>query len=325
MFGNRTTGKLAVTVSATALVGILVLNSGAIAARFTETPAASSMLIAETVPQNSIDVIIPKTPKIAPLVLASLSPPVDFPEQASLKSDALTEPNLSAFGLDCDLMLNATPTLAGMVQLSVHAPCKPEQFFSVQQGDMVFTDMTSPLGLFDAMVPALTEEVSFEVTFEDGEQLFAQATVPAAHQFDHVVLQWRGDAGLQIHALEFGADYGDQGHVSADRPRTPSVAVKAAGGFLSELGARDLMFTKRAEVYSFPTGLMGRSGLVRLSVEAEVTLANCEKLVDATTLQVSHGIVAPKVDISLSMPDCSAVGDFLVLKNLLRDLKIAQN
>lgn len=325
MFGNQKVKTLALTALGAALIGVLALNGGAIAARFSETPepqtARLSALPAVPAPTDSLGLALPAAPATAPAALVNLPMPRALPDHAPVEVKTRA---LSAFGLECGATLNLEPAAAGMVALAVEAPCKPEQFFQIRQGDMLFSDMTSALGHFETHVPALQSDVMIEVLFEDGDSLRAAVAVPEADQFDRVLLQWEGEAGLQIHALEFGADYGDKGHVSAASPRDPSVAMRAMGGFLSELGARDLQHTQRAEVYSFPSGRMGRSGLVRLSVEAEVTESNCATTVAAKTMQITAGAATSPVDISLTMPECEAVGDFLVLKNLLRDLKIAQ-
>ena len=64
---------------------------------------------------------------------------------------------------------------------------------------------------------------------------------------------------------------------------------------------------------------------MRVSVEAEVTKANCGREIAAETLQPGADGTMQAVEITLAVPDCSAVGEFLVLKNVLRDLKIASN
>jgi len=80
-----------------------------------------------------------------------------------------------------------------------------------------------------------------------------------------------------------------------------------------------------AEVYTFPTGTAAKAGDISLSVEAEVSSSNCGREVNAQALQVSTGQRMKVQEVTLFMPDCEAVGDFLVLKNLLNDLKIASN
>jgi hypothetical protein len=122
-----------------------------------------------------------------------------------------------------------------------------------------------------------------------------------------------------------GADYGESGHVWAEAPQSVAKALQARGGYITELGNIDHPAARHAEIYSFPTGQIHKSGVVRLSVEAEVTANTCDKEIMAQALQSGVDGGVSIVDLTLSMPACDAIGDFLVLNNLLRDLKIAQN
>jgi hypothetical protein len=78
-----------------------------------------------------------------------------------------------------------------------------------------------------------------------------------------------------------------------------------------------------AEVYSFPRAASSRNGQVTLSVETEVTAENCGRDVSAQSLELRNGDTLRTRDMVLSVPNCSAIGDFLVLNNLVEDLKIA--
>ena len=80
-----------------------------------------------------------------------------------------------------------------------------------------------------------------------------------------------------------------------------------------------------AEIYSIPKALRLQQGAVALSVEAEVTEGNCASEIEAQTLQVSAGSEIKTQNLALAVPDCDAVGNFLVLNNLLQDLIIATN
>jgi hypothetical protein len=76
-------------------------------------------------------------------------------------------------------------------------------------------------------------------------------------------------------------------------------------------------------VYSFPTGTAKRGGEIALTVEAEVTEANCNTSVAAQTLEIRDAAGLRVRDLTLEMPQCDTTGDFLVLKNLVEDLTIA--
>ena len=90
---------------------------------------------------------------------------------------------------------------------------------------------------------------------------------------------------------------------------------------VADAGADALM----AEVYTFPTLTSDSAGRIGLSVEAEVTAANCGRQIAAQTLQLKPGETLRSRDVTLDMPACDANGDFLVLKNLFEDLKVAAN
>ena len=80
-----------------------------------------------------------------------------------------------------------------------------------------------------------------------------------------------------------------------------------------------------AEVYSFPVAKTAQEGDVALSVEAEVSEANCGLEIEAQALELRGDDPVKTQNLTLAVPDCDAVGNFLVLNNLLQDLKVAQN
>lgn len=230
----------------------------------------------------------------------------------------------SKFGLPCEVSLVAQANSAAMVDLDLSATCREQEAVTVRHGELLITETTSNIGRLHLSVPALHENAEFEVTFEDGKKIRASALVPDLSDYDRVAVQWSGDPALGIHALEFGAAYGGSGHVSIAAPRNAEYSEQARGGFLTSLGGSDGQRANRAMVYSFPSGLMSTGGVVRLSVEAEVTAYNCDNQIEAQALETGPDGVSV-VDLTLSMPACDAVGELLVLKNLLRDLKVAQN
>jgi hypothetical protein len=185
-----------------------------------------------------------------------------------------------------------------------------------------FTGQTDSLGTLVVRVPALADPAVFEVAFPDGTREETEVIVPDLAEVSRVALQWTGTLGLSLHAFEFGAGYGDAGHIWTDAPRSPEAAVLGRGGFLTRLGVEGAN-AKMAEVYSYPTGATLSEGVVRLAIEAEVTEANCGLDIRGASLQPGPVGGMDAVSLTLAMPDCDAVGEFLVLKNVLRDLRIA--
>ncbi len=238
-------------------------------------------------------------------------------------TDMPAEEAAPAFG--CDPALTAEASAGAMVALTLDVPCMPNERFTLHHNGMMITEVTGEDGTIEMMVPALSAQAVFIVAFPNGEGAVANATVESLEYYDRVAVQWEGDSGLQVHAMEYGATYGEAGHVWAEAPHDLSQAVGGRGGFLTRLGAGDLPHAYQAEIYTFPSSLAARDGDVQLQVEAQVTRDNCERDVEAQSIQLQRDGGLKVQTLTLAMPECNVVGDFLLLKNLLNDLKIAQN
>ena len=259
----------------------------------------------------------PASPEAKPveLELAALgnAPVADLPQE---------ETDLE---LTCEMEMTALSDPAAVVTLDLDAPCMANERFTLHHNGMMITGVTDEAGTWQADIPALSEQALFIVAFANGEGTIANADVAALSQYDRYVVQWKGYSGMQIHALEYGADYGQAGHVWHDTSRGSDVALRGEGGFLMRLGETGMDDALRAEVYSFPSGNAQRDGDVKISLETEITQANCGRDVEAQALiKTADGMIGAR-DLNLAVPDCNAVGDFLVLKNLYEDLRIARN
>jgi hypothetical protein len=190
---------------------------------------------------------------------------------------------------------------------------------------MMFTHATDQGGRAAMLVPALTQSAVFIAGFANGEGAVAKTEVTDLGAYQRVVVQWQGDSGMSLHALEFGAEFGSAGHVRPDARRDVAAAATGEKGFMSLLGDADQPDAFMAQVYTFPSVPASRDGTVTLMVEAEVTPANCARDIEAQSLQTRAGGALKVQDVTLMMPECDAVGDFLVLKNLLNDFTIASN
>lgn len=225
----------------------------------------------------------------------------------------------------CEFNLSATPDAAALVTLDLQAPCMVNERFTLHHNGLMFTGVTDDAGKSQMTVPALAQNAVFIVAFANGEGAVANAEVSSVEYYDRYIVQWQGQSGLQVHALEYGADYGEAGHVWADAARDMGTAARGKGGFITRLGPSDAEGARMAEVYTFPTLTAQQDGEIDLSLEAEVTRANCGRDIEAQSLRVS-GTKAPVAsDLVLAMPECDAVGDYLVLKNMFNNLKIARN
>ncbi|WP_372886469.1 hypothetical protein [Shimia sp.] len=265
------------------------------------------------------------------------SPPEDMPPRADLPDEPvvlLVSRDLPVGALpreettpqlECDSALIADASAAAMVRLSLSAPCQAGERVTFHHGGLKFTEIVGGNGRLDLVIPALGEQAVFVVTFANGEGVATRTEISSLSLYDRVAVQTTGDSGVQLHALEFDADYGSAGHVWRDQPRDVTAVAHGSGGFLTRLGNPDAPEAAMAEVYTFPSRSSAGAGLVRISLEAEIGRNNCARDVSATTFELRQDGGLRVREVSLSVPDCDAAGEFLVLKNLMEDLTIAAN
>ncbi|GAA6209762.1 hypothetical protein NBRC116601_30550 [Cognatishimia sp. WU-CL00825] len=226
--------------------------------------------------------------------------------------------------LGCATALSSEIAAVAMANLTVTAPCLPEARIVISHSGLRFTEVLNAEGTLEISVPVLAEAAEFSVTFPDGSSEQSTLSVPSLRFYDRVALQWTGESGLQIHAREFGADYGASGHVWFNSENDLMDVISGKQGFMLRLGDGRNEISQMAEIYTFPRANATRSGEVILSVEAEVNGSNCGRSIRAQSFQVIAAQPSVTRSLEMSIPECSATGDFLVLKNLLQDLTIAQ-
>ncbi len=262
------------------------------------------------------DVVIPQGD--AEVIKASTPPVLETPTVPEAATQAKPEAN-------CEMVAAARPVAAAMVKLTMEAACFPNERVTIHHNGMIFTQTTSDAGKIDLTVPALAENAVYIMAFGNGDGAVAQTFVEELKDFDRVVLQWKGTTGFQIHAREYGANYGDTGHVWEGAPGEMANAVVGQGGYITRMGDASAPDALMAEIYTFPAAASDREGAVALSVETEVTDINCGLEIEAQTLEILDGGEMQTRNLTLAVPECDAAGSFLVLNNLIQDLKVAGN
>ena len=275
-------------------------------------------------PQLPQDPALAQPVAIEKITLTSAKPQISAPEGA-----VQAVPAVPVAGCALEAKGKALP--GALVQLQVSAPCRPGERITLHHQGMMVTETLDEDGALDLVVPALASTATFIVVPSSSSSSapavalasagrVVQLTVPDMASVDRVVLQWRGNSGFEIHAREFGAQYGEAGHVwhGADPAQ--------GAGLLLQLGDPAQLVPHLAEIYSFSRDAdhagAKAAGDIEISIETEITEINCGREIAAQSLRMSDGRVQSR-DLTLTVPDCSATGDFLVLNNLVENLKIA--
>lgn len=301
-------------------IGFVMQYGDAVASRFQPTTEPKITLPEMVMPQEASMVSSLPTPEIV-----IVDPDEAVIELAALDDVAVPEfeaPSVAAEPV-CDVAMSADTLPMAMVAVSLVAPCQPNAAVTIHHQGMMFSQLTDLEGRVDIIVPALSEDAFFISAFAGGDGAVASTQVPDLVNYDRAALQWQGVNAVQLHALEFGADYGTEGHVwSASAPELDFVSPPEAG-FLTVLGDTRVDNALMAEVYTFPTGQFNQDGTVALSVEAEITAENCGRDIAAQSIQLNPFQEPTAIDLTMTMPECDAIGEFLVLKNMFKDLTLA--
>lgn len=315
----RIAALLVVVLAAGNLLQTLAAKKAAANVAAAEQIAEPKAIVALSAGADDLARSIPAVPA-APLTAMVAVPAVGASVAETTESSATVVPTPAELAATkCLLTFDLMAEPSAMIGLTLIAPCHENERVVVKHAGLVVSARTTASGSLFTSIPAMDAGGAVEVLFSDGETASAAIKMPEIAAMRRFAVQWQADDAFQIHAFENGASYSQPGHVSAADPHRPAAGIPAKGGFLVQLGDPSSTLPLVAEVYSFPVDPSARVDVV---VEAEVTAETCGRELLGETL-TSIGGKVKVTDLTLAMPDCDGVGDFLVLKNLVPDMKIA--
>lgn len=250
-------------------------------------------------------------PALPPAAVVDLAPPA---------LPATPPPEVAAAD-PCATTLDLANGANAMIGLTLIAPCHPNERVVLKHAGLAITGKTTATGALFVDIPALQQDGQIEVLFKDGSKISNTVAMPEAADLRRFAVQWQADDAFVIHAFEDELGYDGPGDVSPANPHRPAPGLAAKGGFLTLLGDATTDLPLLAQLYTFPADPNAKAVVV---VEAPVTEASCGREILAQTLFSSAGAVTIS-DLAAAMPGCDAIGDYLVLKNLVPDLNIASN
>ncbi|WP_424943518.1 hypothetical protein [Aliiroseovarius crassostreae] len=292
----------------------------------TPTPAIA------TAPQITEDVTMDQPAAAQMADVTPSEPPVDLSADESFDLAALDLVPVAPTPSSTEAPMASTqcaPTLTGsagkmaMISLTVSAPCHANQEIEFSHEGLRFTERLDGQGGLSLDLPALASEAKIVAHLQDDTSSVIEVAVPDAVQYRRVALIWHGATGLQLHAFEEGADYGDTGHVWAEQPGDLSRVEAGIGGYTTMLGSVSSGYA--ADIYSFPAYLMRSLSGPEITIEAQVMETTCGKALEATYLRTNGKKVITQTPIEIASPGCDAVGEYLVLQDLPETMRLALN
>jgi hypothetical protein len=218
-------------------------------------------------------------------------------------------PQAAAPAETCAPALSAVATPGAVLSLALVAPCDGGARVVLRHGGLAVTGRLSGAGTLFTTLPGMEPAGEVTVLFPDG----TRATAAAALDMEGIrrlAVQWQAEDAFALQVYENGAAFGAPGHVSAASP--------SGAGSLAVLGEAAVDLPLLAQVYTFPADATP----VNVTVEAAVTAATCNRDLLGEVVETAAGTVS-SAEITLAMPDCGGVGDFLVLNNLAGQTTLA--
>lgn len=216
----------------------------------------------------------------------------------------------------CAPVLDLIAEPDAMIGITLIAPCQPDARVVLSHAGLTVTARATATGSVFTSIPALDDAGEVTVLFPDGSRATATVAIADLAGLDRFAVQWQADDALSLNAFADGAGYGDAGHATATPFADLAVGDSVVGKVMS-FGDATVALPLMAQVYTFPAG-----DRPALTVEAEVTATTCGREVLGETLESSGGRVEPQ-ELTLPMPECDALGQFLVLNIPAPDLTLA--
>ncbi len=324
----------AATFLAAISIGFAVQNADALAAKFGNDGGAAGS-VAPQVPELAIPDSIAPLPSAADVLgfEPAAEAPAEFGATAQLASAGMDYglgSNLTPMGdlqgqiaplEGCDITVTAESGPMATAILTVEAPCGGAGVIHHQ--GMMFSFATDAAGKAQMAVPALAEKAVFIVEMNGGVSAVAVADVPDLAQYDRAVLQWQGKSDIHLHASEFGARNGAQGHVWAEAPGSIDAVEAGTGGQIMVLGANASVSPFIAEIYTYPKGNSLQAGEITLSAEIGIDEATCGRDIAAQSIQVGAGGALSAVDLTMTVPGCDAMGSYLIVPAMFTPYQVA--
>lgn len=283
-------------------------------------PVAAPLTVAAPQSDDRLRAALPRLASLSPTLPATLRPPVALP---AAPATATADPEPSASAATCHPAAEVTVAPGALLDFRLDAPCHARQRVVIRHGGLVFTGLTDAKGHLEVTIPAMQEAARVTATFGNDQAVSAATSVPELSLYDRVAVQWVGKDAFDVHALEFGADFGSAGDIWSGNPGAGARDATLAQGFMTVLGNDAVLLPMVAQVYTYPTWLSATRGTVKMVVDAAVTPATCGREMRAQTLRTQPDGAPKSTDLTVEMPECGNPGGYVELAGLLPDIKIA--
>lgn len=258
-------------------------------------------------------------------------------DRAQAEEAAQLPPSPAAIGpADCTPSLSTRPGQGGMVRIGVAADCYASRTFVLLHAGLEFGGRFSADGVAEMEIPVLEIAPEISARFDDGVIATAPLNVDlrSVEQTHRVAIAWTAPVNLDLHAFEYSAGFGADGHVWEQNPREFRDVRRPGGGFHSSFPATAVN-GQSIEVYTFWANRRTQPGFMRIVVDhaSRGEVANGEfcgqgPLADPgyTVVRAERGAITDRALSGFTPANCGqSIGvDVRYSNNALADLKITE-
>jgi len=246
---------------------------------------------------------------------------------SALASTARAQPEtqsilkLDPIPLNCSLKLSAKPLRGARVELEISAPCHQGKVVTISHAGLRFNEIVGDKGTITIIIPVLSDPANIEVSFSDGIKKSISAHVKDLSLLQRTGASWSAKVGLQLHVYETSFNASRNAEVSTRNARSYKQAYLQGGGYLTTLGNKDIEGGKIVQIYSIenPNDIF-----VDFKLVMKNPAAHCGADFSLETVRYATELGTQLADKNISIRNCSANTQTIVLKNMFRNLIVAQ-
>ena len=224
----------------------------------------------------------------------------------------------------CALDIRATPIFGARVKLKLSAPCHPNVDVTIKHGGLRFKERLDANGAFELKIPAFAEFSRFDIELADGTTSSVGAYIAGLSAVERVGIAWVGENDTFLHALQNGAQAGGAGHIWRLNAGSFAKSRMNGGGYMVTLGDPAIEGAELAQVYTLPLRKQKRAQIVELQIETLRGDTTCGADMDLRMAHHRANSGAAQSGLLLTLPACDAGDSSLVLKNVIKDMKVAR-
>jgi hypothetical protein len=223
--------------------------------------------------------------------------------------------------IDCSLSLSAKSLRGARIQLGLIAPCHKNKIATIIHAGLRFNEIVDNRGRINIIIPVLSDPANIEVSFADGTSKSITTPVKDLSSIQRTLIAWSGRKAIQLRVDETAYDGSQDKQISAQNARSYKESYINGGGYLTSLGNINIEDGSFIQVYSIdnPNGVF-----VDFSIVLNNPYNNCGGWFSLETVQYTADMGSQSASNNISIRNCSTKNESIVLKNMLRNLIVAQ-